>query len=160
MGSFLISHDIKRKQHQQIFLKNTFRCIISHFYSWYAVHLLSPIRKNHIRFQKIRRIPRTSQKQHAGSRELYLIPSSLLCRIFNSNRKVILYHTHCHCRIIRTLTFNMIHLLPDQKTGIRDDLPVRLLVLIAKLRDLYIFRIGCMKHFIDQWYNQPRYLVN
>ena len=54
----------------------------------------------------------------------------------------------------------MIHLLPNQKTGICNDLTIFLLVFIAKLCDLHIFRIGCVEYFIDQWYCQIRHLLD
>lgn len=159
MSFFLISHNIKWQKHQQIFLKNAGFCVISHFYSWYGIQMHLAIRKDHLCLQIIRCIFWTSQKQDTWLWKFYPISAPLLLGMFYADCKIIFDHAYCHCSIICTLAFNMIHFLSNQQ-GVCNNLSVLLLVFITKLCDLHIFRIWGMKYFIDQWNCQIRHLLN
>ena len=141
MPSFFISHDIKRKQHKKTLFKYLIFCIILYFNGRHSVQMTSPIRKNHIHFQKIRRIPTISQIQHTRTWKLHPIPPSLLSGKLNSSCKIILYHPYSHCRVIRTLTFYMINPVSDQQPRIRNNLTIHPLILVTQLHNLHISRV-------------------
>ena len=160
MPSFLISHDIKRKQHEKILLKYLIFCIIINFNRGHSVQMTFSIRKNHIHFQKIRRIATASQIQHTRTRKLHPIPPSLLPGKLNSSCKIILDHPYSHRRVIRTLTFYVINLISDQQPRIRNNLTIHPLILITQLHNLHISRIRCMKNIIDQRHDQKCHLLH
>ena len=84
-------------------------------------------------------------------RKIYFVPSILNLLCFQTDSKIIFYHSDYHFCISGTLTFYMIDLICYFQPGICSLLSVLCLVFVSLLLNCYICGIICAKYLVDQW---------